>query len=200
MYMVIKFKETMIKSKLKWIDIFPFLNDDKFKDIHKSIYHITDPKFKWFQFRINHFILTTNKLAYKMKLIDSPLCTFCKSETESLIHLLWSCNVVQDFIKNINDFLRQFTIIITIDKFSFLLGPYNGIDPVNEIILLSLKHFIYKCKCLKQNLSVRHFISQLSFVYKIQKELYSKRNQLDEFSELWSSWSIVFGENQRLNL
>ena len=59
------------------MDIFPFLNDDKFKDIHKSIYHITDPKFKWFQFRINHFILTTNKLAYKMKLIDSPSCTFC---------------------------------------------------------------------------------------------------------------------------
>ena len=120
------------------------------------------------------------------------------TESESLLHLLWTCNEVQNFIKNVNDFLMQFRIEITIDMFLFLLGPYTGRNLVNEIIVLNL-NFIYKCKCLKQNLSVRQFISHLNYVYKIQKELYSKRNQLDKFNQLWSSWRIIFGENQRMN-
>jgi len=106
-----------------------------------------------------------------MKLTDSPLCTFCNTETEIILHLLWTCKEVQDFIKNLNEFLKQFSIEIKLNKLLFLLGPYIGSDPVNEIIILNLKHFIYKCKCLRHNLSVRHFILHLDYVFKVQKEI-----------------------------
>ena len=46
-----------------------------------------------FQFKLLHRGLATNSLLKKIGVKESDLCTFCKTETESLIHLFWSCGV-----------------------------------------------------------------------------------------------------------
>ena len=62
---------------------------------------IEDPFLKLFQYRIKDLILTTNKLAYKIGIYPSPSCTFCEAEDESILHLLWECEAIQEFISHI---------------------------------------------------------------------------------------------------
>ena len=44
-------------------------------------------KLRSFQFKINHNILYTNEKLHKVKISDTPLCTFCNSEIETLVHI-----------------------------------------------------------------------------------------------------------------
>ena len=50
-----------------------------------------------FQFKLLHRRLATNSFLKKMGIKQSDLCTFCKTEAESLIHLFWSCGVTSIF-------------------------------------------------------------------------------------------------------
>ena len=51
-------------------------------------------KLRSFQFKINHNFLYTNEKLHKVKISDTPLCTFCNSEIEILVHLFVECNKV----------------------------------------------------------------------------------------------------------
>ena len=57
-----------------------------------------DSTVQWFQSRINHKILATNTLSYKMKLIGDPKCTFCNKRDETIEHLLWEWECVKRFL------------------------------------------------------------------------------------------------------
>ena len=44
-----------------------------------------------FQYKILHNILYLNKKLYILGKVDSPLCSYCHSNDESVAHLLWEC-------------------------------------------------------------------------------------------------------------
>ena len=50
-----------------------------------------------FQFKLLHRRLAANSFLKKIEVKESDLCTFCKTETESLIHLFWTCGVTSIF-------------------------------------------------------------------------------------------------------
>ena len=50
-----------------------------------------------FQFKLVHRRLATNSFLKKIGIKQSDLCTFCKTEEESLIHLFWSCGITSIF-------------------------------------------------------------------------------------------------------
>ena len=54
-------------------------------------------KLRWFQFRILHNILTTNRSISKYDPTQSDMCSFCNIQSESILHLLWECNISQSF-------------------------------------------------------------------------------------------------------
>lgn len=63
-------------------------------------------------------IVFTNELLFRLKMIESPLCTFCKREIESIEHLFFYCNVTKTFwevfcswLSNCNISTQSFTII-----------------------------------------------------------------------------------------
>ena len=74
-----------------------------------------------FQYKILNRTLYTSKSLYKMKIVSSPLCTFCHTSKESLEHLFCYCEhsiafwkSVVLWLKSINidiDFLRDCDII-----------------------------------------------------------------------------------------
>lgn len=53
-------------------------------------------KLQCLQYRIDHCIIATYQYLVKLKLTDEPLCTFCKSENESIEHLFLNCNTIQN--------------------------------------------------------------------------------------------------------
>ena len=56
-----------------------------------------DTKTRSFQYKLLNRIVYTNKSLFKMKLVDSPMCTFCNLLEESLEHLFCNCNCSKDF-------------------------------------------------------------------------------------------------------
>ena len=54
-----------------------------------------------FQFKLVHGRLVTNRFLTKINLKDNEQCTFCQNDTETVIHLFWTCSVYtlfwQDF-------------------------------------------------------------------------------------------------------
>ena len=99
----------LTKEQWKQIYIFPFKTT-------------TYPALKWFQININHNILVTNKLLYQMKLNDDALCTFCQTTSESIIHLFWKCEKIQEFIRNVKSWLNSYHIQCDISEKYFLFG------------------------------------------------------------------------------
>ena len=66
-----------------------------------------DSKLKWFQFRLTHRILGTNSFLFKINKKDSNVCTFCKNDEETLIHLFCNCYCVISFWNSIIDWIKE---------------------------------------------------------------------------------------------
>jgi len=74
------------KAVAKWNNTFLGLD---WLAVYSSLKNSTsDTKLKWFQYRILHSVLTTNDYLYKRKVIDTDRCTCCKTEKETVRHLL----------------------------------------------------------------------------------------------------------------
>ena len=63
-----------------------------------------------FQYKILNRILFTNAKLSKLKLIESPLCTFCGKDEETPEHLFVFCQSSRAFWKEISSWLRKYGI------------------------------------------------------------------------------------------
>ena len=136
-----------------------------------------DTNTRIFQYKILNRILYTNKSLYKMKIVSSPLCTFCHTSEESLSEeslehsiafwesvILWlkSINIDIDFLsdcdiifglaqKNLNWALLNHTIII--GKQVIYSNRLKNFLPVLPQVFLKIKYFesIERSIALKNN-------------------------------------------------
>ena len=89
--------ETRPTAQARFEEQFPDIYLD-WHDIYKLPFNVLiDTKSREFQYRILNRYLTTNSFHYKIGLANSPLCTFCKQESESLEHLLIICSCTKSF-------------------------------------------------------------------------------------------------------
>ncbi len=109
-----------LKIWLVWVlnrFIRPWLNESKFHQLlklslipynvsnsldWKNIYQLPgrvtlDTRRRSFQYKILNRILYTNSILCKMKLIPSPLCTFCGDHEETLEHIFVTCVYTIEF-------------------------------------------------------------------------------------------------------
>ena len=73
------------------------LNPEQIENAYKLPFLVTiETKLRSFQFKFNHLIFYTNKTLHDRKMtLDPPLCTFCKTEDETLDHLFIDCPSIQ---------------------------------------------------------------------------------------------------------
>ena len=79
-------------------------------------------KLRWFQTCINHKILATNKLLNQMKMVDSPTCSLCGNNEESIEHLFWKCPNTQQFSNEVKDKFQEIGVLLNLDECKFILG------------------------------------------------------------------------------
>ena len=153
----------------------------------------TDTQLKWFQTRLLYRILPTQKYLYLLKIVDSPLCTFCNGEQETIIHLFWDCPFVQSFWV---DILHWF-----MDKcahcrnFSFseslvLFGLKENVktDKTMDLLILLGKYHIYKCKINKTIPNVNLFQKYVKQRFYIEKYMSTISGMFDKFTANWCSY------------
>lgn len=146
---------------------------DKWDVIFKIPFHtLSDSKVIYFQFRFLHRILGTNYLLSLMHKREDPLCTFCKSESETLDHLFWNCPFTSTFLLDTEQLLFGQQFLLTKDDFFFGYKLLLN-HPLNYFIL-HCKYCIYSCKL--NNTIPNHiaFFHKLKFLLKVERYICSK--------------------------
>ena len=95
MYDILNLNDEIPTGKQTWNKTYNFQEKER-QTIYMHPFQTTKYSLlRWFQIRISHNILVTNKLLQHMKIIKDSRCTFCTHEEETIVHLLWSCNTRQ---------------------------------------------------------------------------------------------------------
>ena len=144
-----------LKDKTWW-EIFP-----------KFIHQIKPTKLWWFQYRVLTRTLTTNERRSKWNSKISDKCTFCKRETETILHLLTQCDHVQNSWSNLKRICSHF--LGTDANFTYdviILNNYQG--PSKELVnlfIVILKQYIYVQKCFEVLPTFTEYMGKLAMWY-----------------------------------
>jgi len=114
-----------------------------------------DTKTKIFQYKLLNRIIYTNKSLHKVKLTDSPLCSFCNISDESLEHLFCHCNFSIAFWRSVVLWLKTLHIDFDSDSLNdcdIIFGATQKKSHwllLNHIIIVG-KQLIYRNRLLKE--------------------------------------------------
>ena len=177
---------------IKWNSEF---NELPWKTIFRHCFKTSkDPQLQWFQSRLLHRILPTQKYLALCKITDSSLCTFCGTATETICHLLWSCHFTQSFWNELIEVIRRKCTHCERLNFNnelILFGTSKQIstDKPMDFIILFAKFYIYKCKLESTRPTLDNFMRQLQYRYTIEKILAFKNNKETEFQRSWQIYN-----------
>ena len=135
--------------------------------IYKLLTTLTyNNKLKYFQYQLNRGCLNLNNIISKFVPGQSDRCTFCNNHKEDIIHLFWSCDIVQAFKISLGPFLNQLNVTWPPpSRESFLFGCHkSSFCSEQEYIYLLIKHFIWISRCLKTELSLASCKNKISFM------------------------------------
>ena len=146
-----------------------------------------DTKLQWLQYRITHRILGTNSYLFKIRYINSDLCSFCIREKETIKHLFWDCiyinPLIGEFVAWIKDVHSE---NFKLEAHDMILGKENA-SVIQNLLLMLLKSYIYQHRMKRRIPGFTGFISYLKFYQKIEKHIYCSKNQLHIFQTRWSN-------------
>ena len=148
--------------------------------------HNKNPVIQWFQTSINHNILVTNSLLFKIKLKNNTFCYYCHQREETITHLFWQCDKIQQFLKELIQWLKSENIQCDISEEYFILGLMkNNISEILRFIKLLAKYYIYITRCNQQILLLDVYKRKLRLMFKIYMDIFISNNKLVEFLEDW---------------
>ena len=96
-----------ITGQQKWNRILGISKECLLKSFRILKTTTTDTKLQWFQVRVLHSILTTNRSVSKFITTQNDMCEFCGSHSETIQHLMWQCTKDQIFWKELTKILQQ---------------------------------------------------------------------------------------------
>ena len=122
------------------------------------------------KYRIAHRIIATNSYLYKIKVKDSPLCTFCGLHEETIVHIFYECESVHNLWTAIIDWVyEKCAVRLNFTKLDYLFGKFNSKYPVLNLLIFLVNSYIYKQRCKDQKLYVKHFIQEIQNYQRAEK-------------------------------
>ena len=167
----------------EWIGCFSFLK-----------YSIKDTKLRWLQFRILHYILTTNRSVSKYKENQTELCTFCNEHSETIQHLFWHCHIVRNFWNGLAHLIstrcKHAERLVFREKL-VLFGQEDFMytDQVCNLIIIMAKLHIYRCKVQGSYPHIKNFIKELYQRYCLEKVIIKDPIK---FKNVWEPYDALF--------
>ena len=123
---------------------------------------ISDTKLRWLQYRILHYIITTNRSVSKFLTGQDSNCTFCGAYSETIIHLFWKCKFVQLFWNDISYMINKKCVHAHNFKFTenlVIFGNCSVIstDKICYLIILIAKFLFTVVRFKTDLLTLKHF-------------------------------------------
>ncbi len=176
----------------KWEKILQEPLDDEFvASIFKNIKVVTlSTKLRSFHFRLLHNAVTTNDKLFKWKILENDLCTFCGVATESIIHLLWECDVAQQLWNQLSIFCKQKSnrnVKLSCKNIIFDRIVTKPFDCINTMCLITM-HYIYSCRCLKTIPNFACLKSKILDNQNIEKYIATKNDKLKKHETKWKDF------------
>ena len=170
--------------KLMYNNIVPFLT---------AISKITNcTKLRDFQYR--HLILSIygNVILNQWKVFQTEQCEFCE-EQQNLKHLFWECEKVQELLVWLNDlFSKDLNLSYYTVHVAKVKTPNN--HKANYLFICT-KFYIYRCKCMKQSLTVKGLAESIQYTEQIDRYNAGKPKRLYAHCK---KWATIFPEKQEL--
>lgn len=162
---------------------------DSWNKIITQVHKITEhTDLTYFQYRIIHRILTTNRIRNKWDSNVDPRCQFCKDSTETPIHLLCDCYYVKPLWHLIQKWLRKLLKDpnIVIDNELIILNVFNGVEKsfVNTVLLIVKKYIYYK-KCQNEIPQTVQLIPRIQQTQVLEKAVALRNNQTKKYAKKW---------------
>ena len=178
----------------RWSKIINLSNETWLESFKLLKITTSDTKLRWLQFRILHYIITTNRSVAKFITGQDSNCTFCGAHSETIIHLFWKCKFVQRFWNELSFLINK--KCIHAHKFRFtenlvIFGKCDLIstDKICDLIILIAKFYIYRSKVQNNILNINVFIQELYKRYHIEKII---NNNSNAFKNYWTPYSNLF--------
>ena len=188
-YNLVKQKPKKHVSSIKWENTF---NDNIQwgKVFTKAIKTSSDPQLKWFNTRTLYRIIPTNRYLHTIKIKDDPHCTFGCNEDETILHLFFTCHIVQRFWNEVIDWVKSNCTncdTLSLSEELIILGTKKDIvtDKVIDLLIITGKWHIYKCKLQDREPRLEIFKQQFKERHTIEKRNYLTRSTGERFNDLW---------------
>ena len=154
---------------------------------------ILDNKLVWFQYKLLYRILGTNKLLYQIGRSKDNVCRICKSDTETLVHLFITCEIVRQLWSDLyywvghslNKRLRQVPLKILL---GYIMTD-NFFLPINTLIMAT-KYYIFTCAVKQKATSFNVLHLKLKRCYQEQQLLNYEKGKPEDFKRNWSGFRM----------
>lgn len=152
--------------------------------IYQNYYaNVTDTQSKVFQYKFLNNFLVNNYWLKKWGIQDENICTFCKSEVETQIHLFWDCVKVKEFWATVSTWLSQKQLNPEITKVMVFLGLETF--ETKDIILLLAKQYIHNTMYKNNILNIRAFTNYLNYYRNLEYNVAVKQGKVEVYLEKW---------------
>ncbi len=187
--LVNKHKEYPTKLEEKWSLI---LGDNNFKlsdNFNILQEFVKDNSIKNIQFKILHRILPTNRLLYKMKIINYNCCYICSTYIETLDHMFFECMEIRNiWLRLFDDLsLKEKFENLEVNKNNILFGFRNDVNDVSglNVFFILVKKYLFECKQFERKVSYDGVKNYLIYQCKIQKSVSKNANREWGFLDAW---------------
>jgi len=152
-------KFTRSKANIKFSTDFSIEND-KWKSIYSLCHDLfKDNKIIVMQYLILHNCTLTNKLLFKMKMIESNNCNFCNMYIQDIYHLFFDCFTIKNFWFEFTSWYNQkYHSDFNILRYDVILGHASEDKTLNRNIMLA-KYFICMSKNRNEIPEIRNLIA-----------------------------------------
>ena len=144
---------------------------------------------KAFQYKVLNSILYTNTKLCKIGFITDDKCSFCKSEPETLKHLLFDCVYSKLFWKDLEFYYyslsKEFVYLSLKDV---LIGIISSECPLLNYFLLIGKLYLWDCRRSQILPSSAGFKIKIKIKFVTEKYICTKNKTFYQFNKKWATF------------
>ena len=161
------------------------LNEDQLTQVFLLPHIVCSEAYvKAFQYKVLNFILYTNTKLHKIGYITDDKCSFCKSEPETLLHLLFNCVYSKLFWKDFEFYFYSLSKeFVHLSLQDVLIGIITLECSLLNYFLLIAKLYIWDCRRSQILPSLAGFKIKIKIKFEMEKYICTKNKTLNQFSK-----------------
>ena len=164
-------------------------SDINWKVVYQLPHRVTNETYlRVFQYKILNNIIYLNNRLHKFGYVESPLCSLCNREPESILHLFCNCQETQKIWKSVQHWYKNHISLPRLTPKLVILGELDSSN--SEFILknhltLPFKRFVYRSRVNASSFNFLKFKYHIRYVFKIEQKIAREKGKLNFHFDKW---------------